>query len=193
MRAVHREVTERRILDAAIELVSEGEVERFTIPAVSRRSGVSVPTIYRYFPTKDALLDAASWVPSAPAAALRPERLHGDGFGDYLAALWKGFADNLPLVRRQVASPAGRAMRHARLEAGRRQLDAEHEAAGIDPSSVPGRRLTSLSLLLGGSLALLELHDRQGLPVDEAVDEVVWACGVLLDATRHELGIAGEG
>lgn len=192
LRAVHREVTERKILDAALELVAGGERERFTIPAVSRRSGVSVPTIYRYFPTKDHLLDAAAWVPSAPAAALRPDRLLGDGFREYLAALWKGFSDNLALVRRQALSPAGRAMRAVRLDAGRRQLDAEQAELGIDPSSEAGRRLTSLCLLLGGSLAFLELLDRQGLSVEEAVDEVAWAGQVLLRATRSELGLTEE-
>jgi hypothetical protein len=124
---------------------------------------------------------------------VRPDRFQGDELRTYLTALWKGFADNLPLVRHQVASPAGRAMRAKRLEAGRRHLGAEQAALGIDPSSSEGRRLTSLCLLLGGSLALLELHDRQGLPVDEAADEVVWAAGVLLDATRRELGLTTDG
>jgi AcrR family transcriptional regulator len=186
LREQQRALTERAILDAVLELVAEGELDQLSVPAVARRSGVSVATIYRHFPTKDALLDAAAWVPASHAEALRPTRYYGAGFRDYLVVLWSGFAENLPLVRRQVASSAGRGMRARRLEAGRHQLGRELAELGIDPTSEPGQRLVSLCLLLGGSLALLELHDRQGIAVDRAADEVAWAAQVLLDATRRE-------
>ena len=187
LRAEHKALTERKILDAVIALVAQEGSDQITVPAVAREAGVSVPTIYRYFPNKEALIDAAAWVPSQPAAALRPERLYGDGFRDYLAALWKGYADNLPLLRRQMASSAGRAMRAARLDAGRAQLGAEQRDLGIDPEGPAAQRLTALCLLLGGSLSLLELHDRQGLSVDDAADAVAWAAEVLVEATRHEV------
>lgn len=186
LRDRQRALTERTILSAVLELVAEGAPDRLSVPAVSRRSGVSVATIYRYFPTKEALLDAAAWVPASQAEALRPDRYYGAGFRDYLAALWTGFADNLPLVRRQVASTAGREMRATRLEVGRHRLGRELAELGVDPGSDAGQRLVSLCLLLGGSLALLELHDRQGIPVEQAADEVTWAAQVLLDATRRE-------
>jgi AcrR family transcriptional regulator len=192
VRDQHRALTERTILDAVLALVAEGELDQVSVPAVARRSGVSVATIYRYFPTKATLLDAAAWVPSSRAAVLRPERLIGDGFREYLVALWTGFAENLPLLRHQATSAAGREMRALRLDAGRRELAAELRDLGLDPESAPAQRLTSLYLLLGGSLALLELHDRQGLSVDDAADEVVWAAQVLLAATRREARTAAR-
>jgi AcrR family transcriptional regulator len=187
LRDEQKALTERKILDAVLTLVAREGSDQITVPAVARESGVSVPTIYRHFPTKDAMVDAAAWVPSSSAAAVRPTNIYDDGFRDYLATLWKSFAENLPLVRRQAASTAGRSMRVARLEAGRAQLAEGQLALGVDPDSPQGRRLTSLCLLLGGSLALLELHDRQGLSVDAAADEVAWAGRVLLDATLREL------
>jgi hypothetical protein len=39
---------------------------------------------------------------------------------------------------------------------------------------------------------LLELHDRQALSVDDAVDEVAWAAQVLLAATRSEARTAAR-
>jgi AcrR family transcriptional regulator len=188
------ELTRRKILEAVLELASEVEPEEMSVPAVSARSGVSVATIYRHFPTKAALIDAAAWLPAEHARALRPPRLTSDAFPDYLKGLWKGFADNINLVRRQVASPVGREMRHTRLVAGRAALEEELEGLGIRARSSEGERLVSLYLLLGGSLALLELHDRQGLTVEQAADEVWWAARVLLDATteavRKETGEA---
>jgi AcrR family transcriptional regulator len=192
IRAQHRALTERAILDAVLALIAEGELDQVSVPAVAQRSGVSVATIYRYFPTKATLLDAAAWVPSSHAAALRPGRLTGGGFREYLVALWTGFAENLPLLRHQATSTAGREMRALRLDAGRRQLAAELHDLGLDPKSAPAKRLLSLYLLLGGSLALLELHDRQALSVDDAVDEVAWAAQVLLAATRSEARTAAR-
>jgi AcrR family transcriptional regulator len=60
------------------------------------------------------------------------------------------------------------------------------ERHGIDPQSDGGQRLISLLLLINGSLALIELHDRQGLDVDEALDRSLWALRALIDATRQE-------
>jgi hypothetical protein len=120
--------------------------------------------------------------------------LTGDGLRDYLVALWTGFAQNLPLVRHQAASTAGREMRAVRFEAGSAQLGAELAELGVDPVSAEGRRLVSLCLLLGSSLTLLELHDRQGLPVEVAADEVTWAAAALLEATvrgTENIALAG--
>ena len=192
LRDRQRELTRRAIVDGVLELVAEGDLDQLSIPDVSRRSGVSVATIYRYFPTKRDLLAAAAWAPSSHAEELRPERLTGDGLRDYLVALWTAFAENLPLVRHQVASTTGREMRTTRMEGGRAQLAAELAELGIDPVSTEGRRLVSLCLLLGSSLTLLELHDRQGLGVEDAADEVTWAAAALLEATQRETRLAGR-
>jgi hypothetical protein len=40
---------------------------------------------------------------------------------------------------------------------------------GVDPATAERDRLVSLVLLVSGSLAGVELHDRQGLDVDESI------------------------
>src|ERR1700741_3391214 len=100
LREVHKTATRQRILDAVIALVSEGQTDALSVPDVSRRSGVSLATIYRYFPTKDALLDAAAEEPSRQAAGIPVGEEIGDGV-DFLRTMWRWFVDNLPLVRRQ--------------------------------------------------------------------------------------------
>ena len=102
--------------------------------------------------------------------------------------MWHDFADNLPLLRHQIASVAGREMRTARLDSSRRSLADYIERQGVDPTSPAGERLISLLLLLNGSLALIELHDRQGFGVDEAIDRSRWATQALIDATRRVAG-----
>src|SRR5260370_23013438 len=50
---------ERRVLDATLELVAEGGLDAATIDAVAARSGVARATLYRRWPSRDALIEAA--------------------------------------------------------------------------------------------------------------------------------------
>ena len=74
-------------------------------------------------------------------------------------------------------------MRRARLDASRRELAGYLSRFGIDPQSQPGQRLISMLLLISGSVAVVELTDRQELDVDEAVDASLWAANALINAT----------
>ncbi len=193
LRDEQRALTRRKVLTAVIELVADGSLDELSVPAVAERSGVSVATIYRYFPTRDELLAAAAAEPSrhalAQPLARRPD---DDDFAAFQRAMWHDFAGNLALLRHQIASTAGREMRTLRLERSRSLLAGYIERHGIDPQSDAGERLISLLLLTNGSLALIELHDRQGLDVDEALDRSFWALRALIDATRQESLIAAR-
>ncbi|MCM3702267.1 TetR/AcrR family transcriptional regulator [Paenibacillus macerans] len=60
---VNRRVERSRhtVLTTAFELLSEGGVASFTVDEVARRSGVAKTTIYRHWPTREALvIDACS-------------------------------------------------------------------------------------------------------------------------------------
>ena len=185
VREAHRAVTRQRILDAVLDLVSEGRADDLVVPDVSRRSGVSLATIYRYFPTKDALLDAAAEEPARQAAGMPvgTEITDGDAF---LRTMWHSFVDNLPLVRRQATSEAGREMRNRRYEASRTLLADQLTRGGLDTDTATGARVVRMSLLLTSSLAFLDLHDRQGLGPDEAADDVEWAIAALVRAAQEE-------
>ncbi len=184
LREEHRALTTRTIIDAVLDLVADGTIDALSIPAVAERSGVSVATIYRYFKTKDELLAAAAAEPARKAlAAIDPDVAAAGDYATIHAALWREFATNMPLLRHQVVSAAGREMRTIRLDTSRRQLAPVLAARGVDPDSAEGRRLISLLMLVSGSLALVELHDRQGLDLDDALEASRWAVEALIDAT----------
>jgi AcrR family transcriptional regulator len=188
LREDHRRHTRDRIVRAVTELVTEEHPANVSVPAVARRAGVGVATVYRYFPTKEALLDAASVVLSDetrdPAAPL--PRTFAE-LEQLLPATWSELAgEHLALARNQLASPLGRELRRRRWEAKQVSMRSALEELGVDPEDEAGRRLAALADVLTSSTALLELHDKAGLPVEESVDFVLWGLRALVAATTEE-------
>jgi AcrR family transcriptional regulator len=186
IRTAQKLVTRQRILDAVLDLVAEGELTEVSVPDVARRSGASVATIYRYFPSKDALFEAAASEPALQAAGPLPERDIGGGAA-YLQELWTAFAQNMGLLRHQLGSDAGREMRAARYESSRQWFADAVAGRGVDPASPEGERLVRLALLMTSSLAFVDLHDRQGVDPDTAAADVTWAIEALEAATQKEV------
>jgi AcrR family transcriptional regulator len=184
LREEHKAATRQRILRAVTELLVDHHPAALSIPAVATRSGVSVPTIYRYFPTKEALLDAA---------AMFGLESHWLGIAVDLSAIdrwvgqtWGALQKALPMVKAQHMSPLGQEMRRRRGEHRRNEVRASLRDAGIDPDSAAGQRLEALVSLLISSAAFLQLHETQGLPPDQAVAYASWAISELLAATTRE-------
>src|SRR5919199_1489173 len=57
LREQHAEATRERILSAVAELLERGDAEELTVPGVAAASGVSLRTVYRYYPTREELLE----------------------------------------------------------------------------------------------------------------------------------------
>jgi AcrR family transcriptional regulator len=57
-RAVRRDATRARILEAAWELARQVGVAAITLRDIARRVGMRAPSLYTYFPSKNALYDA---------------------------------------------------------------------------------------------------------------------------------------
>lgn len=184
LRAEQRAGTRRRIVEAVTALVAEEHPAAISVPAVARRAGVAVATVYRYFPTKEVLLDAGAYGAVSPSAARLPS-----GFGEVgatLLAAWGELAGQLPLVRNQFASPVGRELHRRRWEAKHAAMVDIARADGIDPDGDAGRRLIGVVDVLTSSTALLELHDKAGTPVDDAAAWCAWAVETLCRATLEE-------
>jgi AcrR family transcriptional regulator len=184
VREDHRHATRERIVRAVSALVAEEHPASISVPAVAARAEVGVATVYRYFPTKEALLDAAATGVVTPSAARLP-RSFAD-LGHTLAAAWIELADQLPLVRNQFASPVGRDLHRRRWETKHAAMIEGVRDVGIDPRTELGRRLLGVADVLTSSTALLELHDKAGVPATDAADWCAWAVGVLVAASKQE-------
>lgn len=50
--------TRTRILDGLVQVMARNGIAELSIPLVARQAGVSIPSVYRYFPTKKDLITA---------------------------------------------------------------------------------------------------------------------------------------
>jgi AcrR family transcriptional regulator len=184
LREDQRAGTRRRIVRAVSDLIAEDHPATVSVPAVARRAGVGVATVYRYFPSKEALLDAATYEVVTPSAARMPRSF--DELEPGLVAAWGELEEQLPLVRGQFASPVGRELHRRRWEAKHTAMADVLRAEGLDPDGDAGRRLLGVADVLTSSTALLELHDKAGVDVADAAAWCAWAVHVLYAATKED-------
>lgn len=179
--------TRAAIIEAFSRLTHTSNSATVSIPAVAAEAGVSVRTVYRYFPSKDDLQNAAAY-------QLANEVLGDDLFEhttidtleDTLAAMWRHFADRLPAVLAEHTTPAGRALRAQRLDDGRTLIRQRIDQALDD-------EIVDLLIAISSSSMFLELVDRMGHAPEHAAAMVTrLAKLVLADALDPTPRTTGE-
>ncbi|MGK5742011.1 TetR/AcrR family transcriptional regulator [Micromonospora sp. URMC 103] len=173
-----------RLLEAAVRAFSQGGPE-VTLESVARDAGVGIGTLYRHFPTREALVEAAYRSELAKLCDAAPEllgRLPADRalrewmelFIDYLAAK-RGMADALRLVIASGANPYAES--RDRLYTALDLLLAAGIEAGAVRADVPAADV--LASLSGVSLAAGD-PDRR--------DQARRLLDLLMDGLRHRAG-----
>jgi AcrR family transcriptional regulator len=183
LREQHALATRERILGAVADLLERGGPGELTVPAVAEASGVSLRTIYRYYATREELLEAAGrWIGDELLRHPYPRDL------DEVAELYQTGArdfDARPgLVRALAFSQLGRLVRgyrrRERLEAIGRALRSE-----LPYLSEPElRRAEAVLAYLHNVLAYTSLRDESGLSGEEVGDAIGWAIRTLIADLR---------
>jgi AcrR family transcriptional regulator len=174
VRAAQAEETRVRILEATLRVMARG-IASASIPAVAREAGVSIPTVYRHFGTKQGLLAAVYMhvVRRATPGEFAPPRTLDELRGG-VRAIFEGLDTSDDLARAAMASPAAAEARRvgmpARLEFYRRLADA------IAPElAQPDRaRIARVLTILISSSALRLWRDHLGSSVEDAADDIEW-------------------
>ena len=185
LREEQMEQTRRRILEAVAEVLADEETGEVTIPLVAARARVSVRTVYRHFPTKEALFDAfAEWAEENLQLLFHsyPETL--EGVVEMAPALYQTYDENEPLIRAML-SPRGQEFR---ARSRPRRLRAYEKAmseltAGLEPAE--RRRGLAVVYLLVSAPAWQAMRTQFGLDGVEAGKAAAWAVRVLTDELRR--------
>ena len=177
--------TREAIFRAATEQLADGGLAEFHIPRLAEAARVSVRTVYRHFPTKDALLEAfAEWLDDQVGSTLS-SWVGLDELLDGVETVYAGFDDNEDVLRSHWATPHGRAIR----EKGRVRRLATlrsiiHEAFP-HLSPVEQRHVTAMISLLHSSRTWQAFKDDFGMDGRESGKVVAWAIRTLVGDLRR--------
>lgn len=183
LREQHAEMTRERILAAVADLLEQGSGE-LTMPGVAAASGVSLRTLYRYFPTRDALFEAAArWIGDELLRHPYPQTL--DEIADLFRVGCRDFDERPQLVRAMALSQLGQDVRayrrRERVEAIREAL--RREISGLSDDEL--RRAEAVLAYLHNMLAYTTLREENGLTGDEIGEATAWAIQTLIDDLRR--------
>ena len=190
LRQRQSELTRELILRTVAEQLEEGEASELAVPEIARRSGVSLRTIYRYFPTREELIAAAGeWIGVNVLAAAIPStlaeipRVYAEN-----AALW----DEHPrLVEAMALSRGANSLRSIRRQ---ERLEKLREALAEVTDGLPeteARQAFGIFAYLDNMLAWVTMRDEAGLDGKEVGAAVAWAMQVLIDDLRRRQKAAG--
>ena len=185
LRARQAEDTRGAILDAAVRVLARG-IATLSIPDVAREAGVSIPTVYRHFGTKQDLVDAIyPYLEQRAGRGMLALPTHLDD----LRAGVRQILDHLDafddLARAAMASPAAEEARHRsmprRLELIGAMLDS------LDPPLAPRDkdRIARLLVILTSSQSLRTWRDHLGVSADDVAAEIEATVRTAIAAARE--------
>ncbi len=177
--------TTDRIIDALVDVICDGGLPGFSVQEVADRAGVSHRTVYRHFPTREALLEALSVAVGRRMAARGGHDVPDDvdGLPDAVRTNFALFSRDARAAEAGVRFGVGAALRTA--GQGRRSERFLDVVASATTDADPDSILAAAAMLrhVASSRTWLDLHDL-GLDDEAAVRAATWATAVLVDAVR---------
>jgi len=172
-----------RILDATIELIASRGDANFSVPEVARASAVALRTVYRYFPSRQHLVDAVAAVGDHVAATDLPAVAFGlDDLQPWLEDAWRTLLAREAFIRAQHTSPNGAEIRRARIpffrDVTRTLLERQVPGIGADAAN----DIVDTILLLVSSSSMFELLDVLEVPLERAAGLMSAAARTIIDA-----------
>lgn len=172
------------IIDALGEELARGGSGELSFGAVARRAGVAERTVYRHFPTREALIDALCTRVNETVLDL-PEPLTAQNLAAGIAASFQSFDEHEVMMRGFLATAGGREVRaHARARRLRRI------GAALRPvlQNAEPETARAVTAIVGqcSTGAWAALRDKAGLTGEQAGAAVAWAIETLLQTATPE-------
>jgi AcrR family transcriptional regulator len=166
------------------QLIERRDADELTVPGVAEASGVSLRTIYRYYPTREALLEAAGrWIGDEILRSPYPRTL------DEVASLYRErtrtFERHPGLVRAMALSEVGREVRAYRRAERLRAIGKALADEIPSLSKAERRRAEAVLAYLHNILAFTSMREESGLSGEEAGEAVAWAIETLVAELRR--------
>jgi AcrR family transcriptional regulator len=191
LREQQAQTARQQILGGVAALLEQSTVDALTMPQIAAASGVSLRTLYRYYPTRERLFEAAGrWVGSELLGQGYPQTL--DDVADSFEDGCRQFDRHPGLVRALSLSDLGRELRGYRR--GER-LEAIRKALQREVGDLPEEDLRRAEAVLGylhNMLAYTTLREEQGLKGEEIGKALGWAIRTLVEDLRRQQRTKGK-
>lgn len=173
------------IFEALVQHLEAGDADDVPMEDLANEAGVSRRTLYRYFPTRSALLaEAAEWIRSDVLAL--PIEIGDEGITRSFRLAASRLEGRPGLARALLRSATGRALRG---EYRRARVDAVRRALAREVPGIPRRdmdRAAPVLAYLCSSNAWITIQDESGLDARHAQAAVEWAIETLLTRLRDD-------
>ncbi len=192
LREQQAELTRELILGAVVELLEDESVGEISVPEVAGRSGVSLRTVYRYFPTREELLAAAAdWINERTFGGI-PFEESIDDLPILMRSACESWDEHPRLAQAMALSQAGRSVRsHRRVQ----RLAALRQALANETSNLPEReqrQAFGVLAYLENMLAWATMRDEAELGGREIGEALEWAMRTLIEDLRRRNDAAGR-
>lgn len=184
LREEQMEQTRERLLDTLTEMLADS-TEEISVASVAEKAKVSVRTAYRYFPTKEVLLDAFNaYIGRRIGSPLWSFEI--ENLTEMARGLFQSFAQNERLFRASRRTNAGAELRKRRKQDQVREIKRAVKAfaPNLDESKV--RQVGAVIHNVFGSEAWLAMIDNWGLTQEETVEAVQWATEAVIAKLQAE-------
>lgn len=179
------ERTRQKILDGLVRVLDRG-VAGLSVPAVAREAGVSVPTVYRYYKSKEDLLRglADAYEARLGGSSLSPPPADCDRLGAYLRTLFLRYDEMEPTLTSVLTTAAGSQPRRAQILQRLRMIEDWLDTVAPDLSDEDHVRLRDIIAVLTCSATQRAFKDYLDLPAEEAARLVSWAMRQLVQSAQ---------
>ncbi len=171
--------THELIVDAMVEAIAAGDMDRITHDALAKRTGVSRQTVYRHFPDREALL-AGLWKRTNSALLRTPLPTTEAELLAAVPHLFRRFDANADMISVVHTTPQGRALRMSVKDKRARDFRASTAAATKGLTEEEAVMATAVIQLMTGGQAWIEMRQQWDLTGEQMGVAVGWAVRTLL-------------
>lgn len=187
LRETRKDEVRARILDCFISMMSEGDTV-LNHDSLAERSGVARRTVYRYFPDRSALMDAALLRVRERAGPSVAYPKNAEDLLRTLEPIHTGFDAIAPIAVMLRSTPQGRALRLAQKD---QRVSSYTKALKESVKELPpgDRKLATAMLQVLHTTPWLEMRDQWDLNGEQIARATRWAIRTLLKDLEHRRGV----
>ncbi len=184
LRQKQAEATRELILRSLAEQLATGGLQEFSVVEAAQRAGVATRTVYRYFPNREAVLDAiGQWVDQQFGDL--PFPTNPQEVVDLAEQVFPRFEQEATLVQALLVSELGQNVR-SRVRSKRRQ-SIEEALSGVADDSDSARAIKAVIGHLMSAETWQQLHDEFELDGEAAGQAVAWAVRTLISGMEDQV------